>query len=35
MTGSEARVLVIGAAGVDVVGRLNDDIQMGRSNPAP
>jgi pseudouridine kinase len=30
----EKNILVIGAAGVDVVGRLEDDLQMGTSNPA-
>lgn len=30
----EAPVLVIGSAGIDIVGRLKNDIRMGISNPA-
>jgi len=31
---SEKPVLVLGAAGIDMIGRLNDEIIMGTSNPA-
>lgn len=31
---SEFPVVVIGAAGIDMIGRLRSDIQMGTSNPA-